>query len=196
TRSNWIRLEDYAYTYDQDGNLLSDGRSKYEWNSQGKLAKVTFPDGFGEAYAYDSLGRRKSKTQFNHRGETQEVTNYHYKGDSWIVVKETDESGKETLSFGFNEGGKPLSVTYQGQTFWYVYNGHGDVVALTDKDGNLAARYEYDAWGLVARMYNRFGERVREGIGYIGDLGTGNGSPGSLQGPVDENGNIVPDYTP
>ncbi|MEB3104081.1 RHS repeat-associated core domain-containing protein, partial [Ferviditalea candida] len=33
-------------------------------------------------------------------------------------------------------------------------------------------------------------------IGYIGDLGTGNGSPGSLQGPVDENGNIVPDYTP
>ncbi|MEB3104134.1 hypothetical protein, partial [Ferviditalea candida] len=32
TRSNWIRLEDYAYTYDQDGNLLSDGRSKYEWN--------------------------------------------------------------------------------------------------------------------------------------------------------------------
>lgn len=113
-----------------------------------------------------------------------------------MVIKETDEDGQEIISYGFNEGGKPLSVTYQGETFWYVYNGHGDVVALTDEDGQLAARYEYDAWGLPTRMYNRFGERVREGIGYIGDLGTGNGSPGSIQGPVDENGNIVPDYHP
>jgi hypothetical protein len=45
-------------------------------------------------------------------------------------------------------------------------------------------------------MYNRFGERVREGIGWIGDLGTGNGSPGSLQGPEDSSGNTLPDYQP
>jgi RHS repeat-associated protein len=69
-------------------------------------------------------------------------------------------------------------------------------MAMTDKDGNVAARYEYDAWGLVTRMYNRYGERVREGIGWIGDLGTGNGSPGSLQGPEDSSGNTVPDYHP
>ncbi|AKG36652.1 hypothetical protein VK70_20770 [Paenibacillus durus ATCC 35681] len=40
-----------------------------------------------------------------------------------------------------------------------------------------------------------FGERVREGIGW-GDLGSGNGSPGSLQGPEDESGNTEPDYHP
>ena len=45
-------------------------------------------------------------------------------------------------------------------------------------------------------MYNRFGERVREGIGWIGDLGTGNGSPGSIQGPEDDSGNTEPDYHP
>ena len=45
-------------------------------------------------------------------------------------------------------------------------------------------------------MYNRNGERVREGMGWIGDLGSGNGSPGSLQGPEDNSGNIVPDYHP
>ena len=45
-------------------------------------------------------------------------------------------------------------------------------------------------------MYNRNGERVREGMGWIGDLGSGNGNPGSLQGPEDSSGNIVPDYHP
>jgi RHS repeat-associated protein len=33
-------------------------------------------------------------------------------------------------------------------------------------------------------------------MGWIGDLGSGNGSPGSLQGPEDSSGNTVPDYHP
>lgn len=44
-RSNEVRYEAYDYTYDGEGNLLSDGRSKYEWNDRGQLTKVTFPDG-------------------------------------------------------------------------------------------------------------------------------------------------------
>ncbi|MDQ0062443.1 RHS repeat-associated core domain-containing protein [Paenibacillus harenae] len=158
--------------------------------------KVTFPDGFGEKYAYDMLGRRISKTQFNHTGSTQEVTQYTHKGDTWAITEERDDSGNVTKAYTFDANDRPLSITLEGQTFWYVYNGHGDVVALTDKDGKVAARYEYDAWGLVTRMYNGLGERVREGTGWIGDLGTGNGSPGSTQGPEDESGNTDPDYHP
>jgi hypothetical protein len=45
-------------------------------------------------------------------------------------------------------------MTYAGETFWYVYNAHGDVVSLTDSTGAIKARYEYDAEG-----------RVREGFG-------------------------------
>jgi RHS repeat-associated protein len=43
-------------------------------------------------------------------------------------------------------------------------------------------------------MFNRYGERVREGIGEIGDLNTGNGTPGSRNGPTDDNDDI--DYHP
>jgi len=50
-REDLTRDEEYDYTYDEAGNLLSDGRSKYEWNARGQLTKVTFPDGFGESYA-------------------------------------------------------------------------------------------------------------------------------------------------
>ncbi|TFE19413.1 RHS repeat-associated core domain-containing protein [Cohnella luojiensis] len=195
-RENLTRYEEYDYTYDDQGSLLTDSRSKFEWNALGQLTKVTFPDGFGEKYAYDMLGRRTSKTQFNHTGETQDVTNFTYKGDTWVITEERNALGEVTKSYTFDANDRPLSITYKGETFWYVYNGHGDVMAMTDKDGNIAARYEYDAWGLVTRMYNRYGERVREGIGWIGDLGTGNGSPGSVQGPEDDSGNTEPDYHP
>jgi RHS repeat-associated protein len=155
---------------------------------------VTFPDGFGEKYTYDMFGRRMTKSQFNHQGNVQDTTVYHYKGDSWVITDEKDGEGNTVLTYTFNEEGRPLSVTFKGQTFWYVYNGHGDVTALTDKNGEVAVRYEYDDWGLVSRMYNRYGER--EGIGWIGDQKSGNGSPGSLQGPEDSSGNTEPDYHP
>ncbi len=32
--------------------------------------------------------------------------------------------------------------------YYYVYNGHGDVVALTDTLGNSVATYAYDGWGV------------------------------------------------
>ncbi|MEX2460404.1 MAG: RHS repeat-associated core domain-containing protein [Paenibacillaceae bacterium] len=202
-RDNQIRYEEYDYTYDEVGNLLTDSRSKYEWDARGHLTKVTFPDGFGEKYTYDMQGRRMTKTQFNHRGDEQHTTVYHYKGDTWVLTEEVHsgdgddgDDGETTKTYTYDANDRPLSITFQGQTFWYVYNGHGDVMALMDQDGNVVARYEYDAWGLVTRMYNRYGERVREGMGWIGDLGSGNGSPGSLQGPEDSSGNIVPDYHP
>jgi len=32
-------------------------------------------------------------------------------------------------------------------TLFYHYNAHGDVIALTNQQGEVVARYEYDAWG-------------------------------------------------
>nr|WP_235842099.1 RHS repeat domain-containing protein [Neobacillus fumarioli] len=34
-----------------------------------------------------------------------------------------------------------------GGTYFYHYNAHGDVFAVTDINGNVAASYTYDAWG-------------------------------------------------
>ncbi|MBO8171734.1 MAG: hypothetical protein H0Z33_07585, partial [Bacillaceae bacterium] len=186
-KTNHIRFEAYDFDHDDAGNMTTDGRSVYEWNAKGQLVKVTFPDGFGQKYEYDAKGRRTKKIQFNHQGNPQWVINYHYKGNTWQITKETDQDGNIIAEYTYDEGGQPLSITYEGETFWYVYNGHGDVVALTDQNGDIAARYEYDEWGLVTHMYNRYGERVREGIGWIGDLNTGNGTPGSRLGPTDDN---------
>lgn len=38
-------------------------------------------------------------------------------------------------------------MTYNSQTYFYQYNGHGDVIALTDATGAVVATYDYDAFG-------------------------------------------------
>ena len=107
-RENLIRYEAYDYKYDEAGSLLTDSRSKYEWDARGHLTKVTFPDGFGEKYVYDMKGRRISKTQFNHQGETQQTTNYHYKGDTWVLTEEVHSGDND----GENDGESDKTYTY------------------------------------------------------------------------------------
>nr|WP_249218709.1 hypothetical protein [Anoxybacillus rupiensis] len=36
-------------------------------------------------------------------------------------------------------------MTKGGVTYYYHLNGHGDVVALTDANGNVVTQYQYDA---------------------------------------------------
>jgi RHS repeat-associated protein len=39
--------------------------------------------------------------------------------------------------------------TVDGESYYYLYNGHADVTALIDTDGNIAATYYYDAFGNI-----------------------------------------------
>ncbi len=51
---------------------------------------------------------------------------------------------------GLGLGGGIRGIIYQrkgSDYYYYHYNHKGDVVALTDGNGELAAYYEYDAWG-------------------------------------------------
>ncbi|RIK04357.1 MAG: hypothetical protein DCC49_13445 [Acidobacteria bacterium] len=48
--------------------------------------------------------------------------------------------------------------------FFFVTNTHGDVVALTDKDGNVVNRYAYGPWGEATRV----SEQVHQPFRYAG----------------------------
>ena len=65
--------------------------------------------------------------------------------------------------------------------YYYVYNGHGDVVALVDAQGNAAASYAYDAFGQLTLASENFGSGTswtnpyrydgRDGVRYDGETG-------------------------
>lgn len=139
------RFGDETITYDANGNRTEDGEYQYEWNAADQLVSITRK---GEStpfvtYQYDEDGRRIQK---NVNGV---VTNYYYQGDSLNVLYETNASGTVIQSYIYGENGQLLAMKKGGATYFYHYNAHGDVIALTDVQGNVVARYEYDTWGQI-----------------------------------------------
>ena len=55
--------------------------------------------------------------------------------------------GSNTLNFSYDANGVPMSVSYNGTTYYYATNLQGDVMAILDASGSPVVTYTYDAWG-------------------------------------------------
>ena len=89
------------------------------------------------SFTYDAGGVRQSKTA---NGVT---TSYYTEGNR--IHKEERSDGK-TLIYAYDASGL-ASITYNGTLYYVQKNFQGDIVALVDRDGNVVAKYVYDAWG-------------------------------------------------
>jgi len=56
-----------------------------------------------------------------------------------------DNSGKAISMIQYDYGEGPSAIGQR--TYYFIYNGHGDVTALTDSSGNVVATYSYDEFG-------------------------------------------------
>ncbi|MES9691122.1 RHS repeat domain-containing protein [Bacillus toyonensis] len=63
--------------------------------------------------------------------------------------------------------GVRLAMKAQGQTLFYHYNPSGDVVAMTDPNGQVVVNYEYDVWGNVLKSDAK-GIAAENPFGYAG----------------------------
>jgi RHS repeat-associated protein len=109
-------------------------------------------------YVYDASGRRIEK---KYDGNTQ--VKYVYDGDSCIA--EYDGSGNLLRKYIYGPGiDQPVSMIESGGsyagTYYYHFDALGNVVALTNSNGNTVEVYEYDVYGKVgasdASHPNRF----------------------------------------
>ena len=39
-------------------------------------------------------------------------------------------------------------IQYNGEPYYFFKNLQGDIIAITDKDAKVVAKYTYDAWGV------------------------------------------------
>ena len=122
------------FVYDSNGNLLSDGETTYVYNARNKLISSTSANST-TTYTYNSEGLRISKSN----------TRYHL-NEAGQVILET-ENGTPTARMIWTD--KPLARKVDNTYYYYIYNAHNDVVAMTDEQGNIVKTYEYDAWGTV-----------------------------------------------
>ena len=125
-----------SYTYDDNGNLQSqlnvDNTATVTHGYDGFNQLVSSVTGAGTiTYTYNAQGIRTSRTV----GQT--TTNYLLDGGNVIGAVESDEI--DTYVRGVN--------LIFGRARYYLYNAHGDVVQLTNTNGELTKNYNYDAFG-------------------------------------------------
>ena len=151
--ADWADLltayDGHSLTYDAIGNPLTyyNGSSYTMTWAKGRQLASASRGSSSASYAYDMDGIRTSKTV---NGVTTEfiTQNGRVVRQSW--------SGN-VLDFFYDSQQRPYAVTYKpadgaAATYYYITNLQGDVVALIDSSGSLAAEYTYNAWGASLTM--------------------------------------------
>lgn len=167
-RNQLVRVTDGAnsieWQYDDNGNLLDDGKFTYAWDADNRLRKVSSKANGTQVaeYWYDDADRRIRK---NVGGA---ITNYIYDGDGINVLYETNVSNTITAYHSFNTNGQLMARTeVSGSTqtrYYYHYNAHGDVVMVTKDGGStkvdlIVASYVYDSWGNILYQEGPYAEK-------------------------------------
>ena len=145
------------------------GTTSYTYDANQRLQQVTEPSGETVAYTYDSAGNRLSKTVTT-GGTSTEVKDVYQGGR---IAYQTDGANNLLATFAYDDAGQPSSVLVGSDPttaprYYYVYNTHGDVVALVDSSGNAVSSYSYDAFGAVQTDTDNFANGWRNPYLYDG----------------------------
>ncbi|MFC5401677.1 RHS repeat domain-containing protein [Cohnella soli] len=154
---NRIRQEDKGteqkkYTYNDRGDRLTmesseapiatSGSERYTYDALNQLKTYTDSKGTTASYTYYGDGKRATKTV---NGVT---TRYIYVGGK--LLEELDGQGNLKAR---NVWGNDLLYRQDvsaNKAGYYQYNGHGDVVQITNASGTVLNSYDYDIWGNLA----------------------------------------------
>ena len=138
--SNWGDLltayNGSQLTYDSVGNVLSDGSCYYSWK-QGRQLATMYKGGTTWTFTYNTDGMRTKRAA----GAT--AYTYVYSGSQLTHMT----YNSTTLDFAYDANGRPMTVRYNGATYYYALNLQGDVVAILNSSGTAVVQYTYDAWG-------------------------------------------------
>ena len=74
------------------------------------------------------------------------------------------------MYFQYDTNGTPLGFIYNGTQYLYMTNQMGDVISITDAQGNELVQYEYDEWGAVASIYSPHNNESEIAIANINPL--------------------------
>jgi RHS repeat-associated protein len=153
-----------TYSYDANGNETQVGSAVLGYNAANQTTSST---GFGST----------SPVNFSYRGEgqsersatTQTGTSSTFESSLLGVISETDNGA--TTYFTRDSMGRLLDIRTGGNTYTYVLDGSGSVVALTGYRGQINTAYSYDPFGQVTTIGTSVANPWRFGAGYLDPTG-------------------------
>ncbi|CCF85157.1 RHS repeat-associated core domain-containing protein [Nitrolancea hollandica] len=129
-------IGDYQCSYDANGNLTGNSAGlSLSYNALNQTASITPPGGtaIGMSYAGDSQVERVA-------AGSQSFTN-----SALGLSLAADTSG--TTAYVRDNQGKLTEQRTPGGNYYYLFDGLGSVVALTDSSGAVVNTYSYDPYG-------------------------------------------------
>lgn len=158
------------YTYDLNGNLISDGTRNFAYDDENELISVCVSNAWSNSFAYDGKLRRRIEQDYTWNSGWIKTNEIHFIYDGNLVVEERNANNNPLVSYsrGNDLSGTPqdaggiggmLARTTYGQeipgaptTAFYHADGNGSITALMYPSQQLAAKYLYDPYGNALAM--------------------------------------------
>jgi YD repeat-containing protein len=150
-----------SFTYDLNGNLVSDGLRAFDYDDENQLIRITVTNAWKSEFTYDGRMRCRVEKNFAWTGSAWQQTNevrFVYDGD--LVVQERDANNLPQVTY---TRGNDLSGSLQGAggiggllartdingPCFYHADGNGIITALINGPQLIAAKYLYDSFGNI-----------------------------------------------
>lgn len=134
-----VSFNGVAYSYDANGNLLSDGINTYHWNVRNELTGVSQGSSVLLGFSYDAEGRRVTK-QVGGKAAMQ------YVYDGFNAVQEIQSGVVNPILTGLGVDERYGRNDLGGRVY-FLTDALGSTVALADRAGVVRQRYSYDPYG-------------------------------------------------
>ena len=133
-------VESLQYCYDADGRCIRAssllGEERYEYDNDGQLISVRYPDSPSEAFAYDAVGNRTTAN-----GATYTVNNLN----QYTAVSGGSQPSVSAITY--DKDGNMTSLTDAKGTTSYYYDTLNRLVAVTNTAAGTRWSCRYDVFG-------------------------------------------------
>lgn len=149
---------DKAFTYDENGNMTSDGERTFEWDGENRLVAVNaLATGHRSEFVYNGEGLRIGIVE---KENNVILTDVRYLWDGTEIAEARVSGGGAIIKRYFHQG----FLDTDGTNLYYSRDHLGSVRELLDSNNTIRVRYDYDPYGKVNRL---FGDRDSD-FGYTG----------------------------
>ena len=133
-------VESLQYCYDADGRCIRAssllGEERYEYDKDGQLISVRYPDSPSEAFAYDAVGNRITAN-----GATYTVNNLN----QYTAISGGSQSTATAITY--DKDGNMTSLTDANGTTTYTYDTLNRLVAVSNPSAGINWSCRYDVFG-------------------------------------------------
>jgi len=156
-----------GFSYDLNGNLLSDGTRNFKYDDENQLISVWVANNWSNNFVYDGKMRRRIERDYSWNGSSWAETNeMHFIYDGNVVIQERDVNNlpRVTYTRGNDLSGAlqkaggiggllarsdntQMAVGNSSAHSYYHADGNGNVTMLINNLQLIEAKYLYDPFG-------------------------------------------------